>query len=74
MTYPKQEYWSGLPLPSTGDLPDPGSGSKRATSNKIHKTCKKQEYDPYTGKMKLVTIQEEAQTLDLLDKNSTSTI
>ena len=20
----KQEYWSGLPLPPTGDLPDPG--------------------------------------------------
>ena len=22
--FPKQEYWSGLPLPSPGDLPDPG--------------------------------------------------
>ena len=21
---PRQEYWSGLPLPSAGDLPDPG--------------------------------------------------
>ena len=21
---PGQEYWSGLPLPSPGDLPDPG--------------------------------------------------
>ena len=22
--FPKQGYWSGLPLPSSGDLPDPG--------------------------------------------------
>ena len=22
--FPKQEYWSGLPFPTTGDLPDPG--------------------------------------------------
>ena len=24
MELPRQEYWSGLPLPSPGDLPDPG--------------------------------------------------
>ena len=24
MGYPRQEYWSGLPFPSPGDLPDPG--------------------------------------------------
>ena len=24
MTFHRQEYWSGLPFPSTGDLPDPG--------------------------------------------------
>ena len=24
MRFPRQEYWSGLPFPSTGDLPDPG--------------------------------------------------
>ena len=24
MGLPKQEYWSGLPFPSPGDLPDPG--------------------------------------------------
>ena len=24
MWFPKQEYWSGLPFPSPGDLPDPG--------------------------------------------------
>ena len=25
MGFPRQEYWNGLPLPSPGDLPDPGS-------------------------------------------------
>ena len=24
MGYPMQEYWSGLPFPPPGDLPDPG--------------------------------------------------
>ena len=24
MGFPRQEHWSGLPLPSSGDLPDPG--------------------------------------------------
>ena len=24
MGFPKQEYWNGLPLPSPGDLPNPG--------------------------------------------------
>ena len=24
MGFPRQEYWSGLPLPSPGDLPDSG--------------------------------------------------
>ena len=24
MGFPKQEYWSGLPFPSSGDLSDPG--------------------------------------------------
>ena len=23
MGFPRQEYWSGLPLPASGDLPDP---------------------------------------------------
>ena len=25
MRFSKQEYWSGLPFPSPGDLPNPGS-------------------------------------------------
>ena len=24
MGFPREEYWSGLPFPSVGDLPDPG--------------------------------------------------
>ena len=24
MEFPKQEYWSGLPFPTPGELPDPG--------------------------------------------------
>ena len=24
MRFPRQEYWSGFPFPSPGDLPDPG--------------------------------------------------
>ena len=24
MEFPRQEYWSGLPFPTPGDLPDPG--------------------------------------------------
>ena len=24
MGFPKQKYWSGLPFPPPGDLPDPG--------------------------------------------------
>ena len=24
MGFPRQQYWSGLPFPSLGDLPDPG--------------------------------------------------
>jgi len=27
MGFPRQEYWSGLPFPSPGDLPDPGIGT-----------------------------------------------
>ena len=27
MRFPRQEYWNGFPLPSPGDLPNPGSKS-----------------------------------------------
>ena len=25
MQFPREEYWNGLPFPSSGDLPDPGT-------------------------------------------------
>ena len=28
MRFSKQEYWSGLPFPSPGDLPNPGTEPK----------------------------------------------
>ena len=28
MEFSRQEYWSGLPFPSPGDLPDPGTEPK----------------------------------------------
>ena len=28
MAFSRQEYWSGLPSPSPGDLPDPGTEPK----------------------------------------------
>ena len=33
MRFPRQEYWRGLPLPSPGDLPNPGTES---TSPALH--------------------------------------
>ena len=32
MGFPRQEYWSGLLFPSSGDLPDPGIKSASATA------------------------------------------
>ena len=31
MEFPRQEYWSGLPFPSPGDLPDSGIEPKFPT-------------------------------------------
>ena len=31
MGFPRQEYWSGLPFPSPGDLPNPGIEPKSPT-------------------------------------------
>ena len=31
MAFPRQEYWSGLPVPSPGDLPNPGMEPRSAT-------------------------------------------
>ena len=51
MDFPRQEYWSGLPFPSSGDLPNPGTepglphcvgrfftvcATREATPNSLH--------------------------------------
>ena len=36
MGFSRQEYWSGLPLPSPGDLPDPGI---QLGSPELHLSC-----------------------------------
>ena len=40
MGFSRQEYWSGLPFPSSGDLPDPGmepaSPARQADSLPLH--------------------------------------
>ena len=35
MGFPRQEYWSGLPFPSPGNLPDPGIGPVFCISKQI---------------------------------------
>ena len=32
MRFPRQEYWSGVPFPTSGDLPDPGIKPKLLAS------------------------------------------
>ena len=32
MEFSKQEYWSGLPFPTSGDLPDPGTEAQSLVS------------------------------------------
>ena len=35
MGFPRQEYWSGLPYPSPGDLPNPGIEPKSPASSAL---------------------------------------
>ena len=35
MEFPRQEYWSGLPFPTPGDLPDPGIESTSLASSTL---------------------------------------
>ena len=41
MGFSRQEYWSGLPFPSPGDLPDPGiePGSPALQADAVTKSC-----------------------------------
>ena len=35
MEFPRQEYWSGLPFPPPGDLPDPGIEARCPASQAV---------------------------------------
>ena len=35
MEFSRQEYWSGLPFPTPGDLPDPGMGPTSPVSSAL---------------------------------------
>ena len=39
MGFSRQEYWSGLPFPSPGDLPDPGRGRFQALGFRSFRSC-----------------------------------
>ena len=49
MGFPTQQYWSGLPFPSPGDLPDPGieprSPTLQADALTSEPVLKKQHYN-----------------------------
>ena len=36
MEFSRQEYWSGLPFPSPGDLPDPGIEPRSPTLQALY--------------------------------------
>ena len=37
--FPRQEYWSGLPYPTPGDLPDPGIDPMSLSSKSLLSTA-----------------------------------
>ena len=46
MEFSSQEYWSGLPFPSPGDLPDPGiETASPALADEFFTTCAISEGD-----------------------------
>ena len=62
MGFSRQEYWSGLPCPPPGDLPDPGiklmSPASKVDSLPLshqgspHLQYGRREFDPWVGKMR----------------------
>ena len=49
MEFSRQEYWSGLPFPSPGDLPDPGIDPKSPALQVDSLTAEPQEKPKNTG-------------------------
>ena len=53
MGFSRQEYWSGLPFPSPGDLPDPGIESRSPT---LQADALTSEPPGKPGKLVIITI------------------
>ena len=49
MGFSRQEYWSGLPFPSPGDLPNPGTNPVYPASLKNGKGWVSQNLTPHEG-------------------------
>ena len=56
MGFPRQGYWSGLPFPSPGDLPDPGTEPRSPGFREIPHPPSHQGYTCNTTVLDLVTI------------------
>ena len=50
MAFPRQEYWSGLPFPSLGDVPDPGIKPMSPESLALAGGLRRHGFDPWIGK------------------------
>ena len=72
MGFPRQEYWSGLPFPSPGDLPDPGIELSSpaligrffttVSPGKLFKIIEKKKIDPSKVVLNLTTACNASQT------------
>ena len=58
MKFSRQEYWSGLPFPSQGDIPNPGIepmspalevDSSQSEPPGIHLQCRRLWFNPWVG-------------------------
>ena len=73
--FPRQEYWSGLPFSSPGDLPDPGiqpespplqvDSLPSKLPGKPTYQCRGHRFDPWSGKSPQATARKAAVTRSL---------
>ena len=75
MGFSRQEYWSGLPLPSPGDLPDPGIEPRSPTLlmlksshihvnyNKIREVTQEKDENPALFLSQLTEVRQSKNTL-----------
>ena len=64
MGFSRQEYWSGLPFPSSGDLPDPGiePGSPAFQADALTSEPPGKPIDGITGNQFLVSLSHSIDT------------